>query len=282
MANRPRPEAGPSSVASPPSPRHSAPSRSEARVSGLRRIHCSTHKSLTKYFQKVINHLCQGSIGNPGRYKHFFSYSDEFYRECERFEFASINNHIIDLDRFDDVLVTRMIRDPRDLIVSAYYYHRRAGEPWCNIIDPTDEDLSVVAGAVPTLLPPGKSVSQYLQEVSLEEGLAFEFEFRRHHFQTMLDWPDDPRVRVFRYEDVIGDEVSVFNEAFLHFRLSPAERLRGLYYARKFRAARRLTRTAHIRNPAPGQWRALFSPGLKKQFDALYGPLVDKLGYPID
>ncbi len=257
-------------------------SESPSRIMGLRRVHCGTHKSLTRYFQKVFNHLCRGRIANPGRYKHFFSFSEEFYRECHEIDFASLNNHIVDLDRFEDIRVTRFVRDPRDLIVSAYYYHRRAGEPWCDLKDPAEDDLAVVGGTLPNSLPLGKSIAEHLNEISLEEGLAFEFEFRRKHFRTMLDWPADPRVRVFRYEEIVDDEVRVFSEILNHYAMPASAKLRGLYYARKFRAARRQSRTAHIRNPTPGQWRTLFTPELKKQFDAQYGALVEKLGYPID
>ena len=258
------------------------PERRPGRIPGLRRVHCGTHKCLTIYFQKVFKHLCRGRFGYRGSFKHFFSYSDQFYRECGDHTFSSISNHVLDFDRFEDIRATRFVRDPRDLIVSAYYYHKRSGEGWCDIIDPTDDDLSVVAGTVPTTLPVGRSVAQFLNEASLEEGLAAEFDFRRRHFRTMLDWPDDPRVRVFRYEDILGDEVGVFDEIFRHYELPVHARLRGRYYANKFRAARRRKRTAHIRDPSKGQWRQLFTPDLKKRFNTEHSALLEKLGYPLD
>lgn len=73
----------------------------------------------------------------------------------------------------------RVIRDPRDLIMSGYYYHKRAAEPWCKTVDPTEDHPAwkKVRGCVPTNLPSGYSLTGYLNEASLEEGLLAEIDF---------------------------------------------------------------------------------------------------------
>lgn len=251
------------------------------RLGGPRRIHCSIHKCMTVYFQKVVSRLFRSPFGPEGEYRHFGSRVEAFYRDSERYAVASLNNHALDLDRFDDVRVTRFVRDPRDLIVSGYFYHKRAAEPWCEIVAPTNEDWAVVNGTVPNGLLADRSFAQYLNDVSIEEGLLAELEFRRGHFEGMRAWSDDdPRVAVFRYEEILGNEMEVFDRIFRLYELPFVSRQIGLHYARKFRAAKRARRGGHIRDPRSGQWREHFTPALESRFNAEFGDLLEKLGYP--
>jgi len=255
----------------------------DVKIAGRRRVHCSYHKCMTVYFQKVARHLFQSPFGPVGEYRHFDSRIDAFYRDGGKFALASVNNHALDLDRFEDIRVTRFVRDPRDLIVSGYFYHKRAAEPWCEIVAPTKEDWTVVNGTIPDGLLEHRSLAQYLNEVSLEAGLLAEMEFRRDHFEGMRAWQDgDPRIEVFRYEDILGNESAVFDRIFRFYELPFASRQIGLHYVRKFRAAKRVGRGGHIRDPRSGQWREYFTPVVAARFNEAYGDLIEKLGYACD
>ena len=253
------------------------------KIGGRHRVHCSYHKCLTSYFQKVASRLFRSSFGPDGEYRHFNSRIDEFYRDCENYAIASVNNHFLDLDRFEDVRVTRFVRDPRDLVVSGYFYHKRAAEPWCDIVAPSEEDWAIVNGTIPGVLLGRQSYAQYLNEVSLEEGLLAELAFRRHHFESMRQWDDeDPRIEVFRYEEILGNEAEVFDRIFRFFDLSFSARQIGLHYVRKFRAGNSARRPGHIRDPRSGQWRDHFPPAVTTKFNQEYGDLLDRLGYASD
>jgi hypothetical protein len=194
-----------------------------------------------------------------------------------------VNNHVLDLDRFEDVRVTRFVRDPRDLVVSGYFYHKRAAESWCDIVAPSEEDWAVVNGTVPGVSLGRRSYAQYLNEVSLEKGLLAEVAFRRHHFESMRRWDDeDPRIEVFRYEEILGNEAEVFDRIFRFFELPFSARQIGLHYVRKFRAGNRARRPGHIRDPRSGQWRDHFTPAVTAKFNQEYGDLLDRLGYALD
>ncbi len=82
------------------------------------------------------------------------------------------------LDRFEDVLVSRFIPDPQDLLISGYFYHKRGAESWYDLVDPEDSDWEVVNGKVPEQIPAGLSFAQYLNRTSIEEGLLAELTFR--------------------------------------------------------------------------------------------------------
>ena len=253
------------------------------QIGGRRRVHCSYHKCLTAYFQAVVRRLFHSPFGPDGEYRHFDSRIDAFYRDCEVYAVASVNNHVLDLDRFEDIRVTRFVRDPRDLIVSGYFYHKRGAEPWCDVVAPTKEDWEVVNGTIPAALSGRRSFAQLLNEISLEEGLLAELEFRRSHFEGMRAWrTDDPRVEVFRYEEILGNEAEVFERVFRFFELPFIARQIGLHYARKFRASNSSNRNDHIRDPRSGQWREIFPHTVAKKFNEEYGDLAEKLGYPLD
>jgi hypothetical protein len=258
-----------------------------AQIRGFRRVHCSYHKCLTVYFEKVLKRMVQTPFALAGGYRHFDSRLDAFYRDCGDYAVASINNHVLDLDRFENIRVTRFVRDPRDLIVSGYFFHKRSTESWCDVVDPTDEDWKVVGGVVPEVLGRRggrESFREYLNDVSLEEGLLAELDFRRGHFESMRAWPKgDRRVEVFRYEDVLGREGEIFDRIFRFYELPFVARRIGLHYAHRFRATGRTSLSSdHIRDPRIGQWREVFTQAVTRRFDDEYGDLIERLGYARD
>lgn len=252
------------------------------RISGRRLIQCGYHKCLTMYFRKVFGRIARTPFTGIGNFTHFFHRLDEFYRRCEEFSIASISGHALDLDRFENVLVTRFIRDPRDLLVSGYFYHRRAAESWCDLVNPVDQDWQVVNGKVPDCIPAGLSFSQYLNKAPQEQGLLAELEFRENHFDGMMQWSDDPRVSLFHYEEMIGNEAATYDRMFEFYGFPGFARVVGRHYAQRYSAARQQAKSGHIRNASSGQWRDYFTPKLKQRFDQRYGELIDKLGYPHD
>ena len=258
-----------------PLPRH--------RIAGKTRVYCGYHKCLTMYTRRVFESTF-GSRWNFGpSFRHFFHRSDEFERYHEQYALSSISGHALDLDRYDDIRVVRFVRDPRDLVVSGYYYHLRGAEKWSRVPDPVESEWRIVDGVVPAALQPRESLASHLERVSLEDGLAAEFEFRRRHFDSMLAWPDsDPRVLLLRYEDTIGNEVETFRRIFDHFGFSWHLRRLGRRYADEYRASKRGGKDGHIRNASSGQWREHFTPALTERFDREYGDVLDKLGYPRD
>jgi Sulfotransferase domain len=244
------------------------------------RVHCGYHKCLTMYFRKVFRKVAWFTDLRSGTYRHFYHRINEFYRDCPKYTISSISGHMLDFDRFEDIKVTRFIRDPRDLLISSYYYHKRAGEDWCNHIDPTDNDWGIVDGVIPKSLPKGKSFAQYLNEVSLEEGLLAELEFRKNHFDSMLQWPDDdPRILTYRYEDIIGNEINVFNNMFEFYELPFMAKKAGLFYVYKYSAKNKKGKSKHIRDPSSEQWKKYFTPAVTRKFEEEYGALLEKLRY---
>ena len=244
-------------------------------------MHCSYHKCLTVYFSRVIRRVLRVRRSVRG-YRHFNSLVEEFYEQQGEYDVASVNNHALELDRYESYRITRFIRDPRDLVVSGYIYHKRAAESWCDIVAPSAEDFAVVNGTVPAGLRESPlSYADFLQGLDAEEGLLAEIEFRKKHFESMRDWPmDDPDIRVFRYEDILGREAEAMWEilTFLDFPWH-SSLLGGAIAKRHSATSRRQSASTHVRDPRAGQWRQHFTPRVEREFEAMYGDVLEMYGY---
>lgn len=245
-------------------------------------IHCSYHKCLTVYFSRVMHAVFNRCLLWSSGYQHFNSDVKAFYAALGQNRLSSVNNHLLDLQRLGDFRLTRFIRDPRDLLVSGYFYHRRGSEPWCTIDNPQAADWEHANGQIPAgLSAAGGSFAHYLQTVDKEQGLLAEMEFRSPHFDSMQGWPDQhEHILLFRYEDMPGRELEVFNAIFDHYGLSSLEQRLGRFFADRYSLARRSKKDRHIRNPSSGQWRQHFTPKIAAAFQERWGDLICQLGYP--
>ena len=253
----------------------------QGNIPDIKRIHCGYHKCLTMYVRKVMGRVARKSFTSQ-KFRHFYHRADVFYQAIQNFDFASISGHRLDLDRFDHVLVSRFIRDPRDLLVSGYFYHKRSAEEWCDIVDPVDEDWEIVQGCVPSGVRKDESFAAYLNRVSLADGLLAEIEFRARHYSSMAAWPrDDPRVRLYRYEDIMGNEASVFADLMKFYQLPMTSRVVGRYYASRYSASRKSGKKGHIRNASSGQWKQYFTPEVNARFNEVYGDLLKLYDYDL-
>jgi len=247
-------------------------------------IHCSYHKCLTVYYARVIRALYDNPIrktlrGGREGYKHFNSNLDEFYESLGKFTISSVNNHALDLDRLGEFRIVRFVRDPRDLVVSGYFYHRRGAEEWCNVVGPSNDDWRIVNGNVPRDMPKDHSLATYLQALDQEDALIAEIEFRKFHFESMFEWPlDDSRIRMFRYEDIMGNEPRVFGEVMDFYNAGWIDHELAMFLARKF-AVKTGQKGSHVRDPEPHQWKKYFTPKVHAFFSERYEELLPRLGY---
>lgn len=218
-----------------------------------------------------------------GGYRHFNADLRAFEEHHANFRLASINNRSLNLERLGEFRLTRFIRDPRDLVVSGYFYHLSGKESWTNIVEPSKTDWYFANGVVPTGMH-GQAVSftEYLRSLPTEEGLLAELEFRANHFNSMMDWPErHPDILTFRYEDILRDEPGTMRQIFRFYGFNGLERTLGGWLARKH-AIDRVGIDKHVRNPSSGQWREYFTFRVRRAFDRKYGSLLKHLGYAPD
>ncbi|MBW3099053.1 hypothetical protein [Pseudohoeflea coraliihabitans] len=240
--------------------------------------HFSFHKNLTVYYGKVAADFA----AETGRtYTHFNSFHRAFRQEAA-LDMRSLNNHCMDLDairkKTPHARFSLFLRDPRDLVVSGYFYHKRGAEAWSRAVDPTDETLATVNLRLPKrFLRPGESIATCFQRLSDAEGLDMEIEMRRPHFEAMRQWlrtvATSPHLMIKTYDAILADETSAFADLADHYHLSETEKQIWVGLATKY-AARNLA-SEHIRNPSSAQWKQVLSAQQISLFDAEYADLLE-------
>jgi hypothetical protein len=130
-----------------------------------------------------------------------------------------------------------VVRDPRDVLVSAYFSHLHS--------HPTD-DWSVLA-----------THRQRLQAVSKEEGLVAEMDFSRPQFESMMAWDyDQPHVLEMQMETLTADPLAGFTRVARFFGWLDDEAALGRGLTGLLRVGQlRLNRLNHRgRRFMPGSW----------------------------
>jgi len=185
-----------------------------------------------------------------------------------------------------------VIRDPRDVLVSAYYSHRYS--------HPTDYWTELVEHR------------EALEALSLDQGLMAEVQCRRLQFREMSEWNYEAEgVLELRFEDLVARPESLLLDAFGHLGLVDGRASGRLQTVARqvgratLGVATPLTRSEladliehhrfsrlsggrepgvedvrhHYRNGSPGEWRAVLQDAHLSALHEHFPGLVARLGY---
>jgi hypothetical protein len=161
-------------------------------------------------------------------------------------------------------------RDPRDIVVSAYFLRRNT-----DTRGNTAEDRN------------------FLQAASMEDGLIYTIERAegRGIFEAFRSWSDaasiDPNVKLIRYEDLTGDRGFGTIEDLMGFCdvAIGVQELRELLDRCSFdrlsggRRKGEADRSSHYRTGVTGDWAKYFTPRVDERFNEVAGDLVSLFGY---
>jgi hypothetical protein len=265
------------------------------------------HKCATSWVKAIVAEICNDlslkfvDVHHP----EMFDFDlDGFVTENE-VDFLSYSNaeiqYVKDLDNF---LGFHMIRDPRDIVVSAYFSHRYS--------HPTDD--------WPTLV----EHREKLQSVTLDEGLFLEIEFCRQEFEALYNWDySQQNVLEVKMEDMIAspyetmfqalhhleiveenlslkrkltyllsiaaDRINLKSKGLVPFRIPrrklPVDVFLGYVFQNRYSKMSSGRKqgdedvTNHFRKGVVGDWVNYFSPEHCQYFNQNYGDLITKLGY---
>jgi len=168
-----------------------------------------------------------------------------------------------------------MIRDPRDVVVSGYFYHLWTKENWAN-----NSRLEF----------DGKSYQQYLKSVSVEEGLIAEIDECKFVFRQMQKWDyENPAIMEMKYEGLFLSPHDHFKNLFQHYGFHDTAICIAMQFAdlSSFQSVtnRRpgIVREYSVtRSGVPGQWKEHFSKRVKQYFKEVTGDLLVTLDYEKD
>lgn len=231
-------------------------------------VHCCYHKVGTAWFIRVLRAICR-------HYGLQFqcSIQSELQRDTDIYmEYMSR----VDMDKLPIYVGSHMIRDPRDIVISAYFYHLWTKEDWAHI---------------PRQSLNGLTYQEYLKSLNQEEGLLAEMQgTSKEVIDEMSQWNyNNPNFIEVKYEDIIKDEKAVFSKIFSHYKFSPEAVDSCLDIADKFsfknKARKRNDNTAkksHLRSGRTGEWKEVYSENHKQKFKEIFGDILIKLGYEND
>jgi len=227
-------------------------------------VHCCHHKVGTVWFRNVL-----GGVG-----KHFgmavhMSPGHTWLPETEIFVQHDAE---LDLGTLPPFRGSHLVRDPRDVIVSGYFYHMRCDEPWSKVPDPEFGGLSY---------------QEYLLSLDKEAGIHAEMAGRGGiTIQDMAKWDyARPEILELRYEEMLGAEDAQWMRIFRHYGFREKAAQKAALIARRYSLERpeyRAWRTKHIRSGQPGDWRNHFSKGHRDAFKEHFPGVLRKLGYERD
>lgn len=190
------------------------------------------------------------------------------------------------------------IRDPRDVIVSGYLYHKRCSEDWCinELPDATEPILfpnlpwsqqhkpeSWKAQYIESLGK--KSYQKNLLERDQDAGILFEMSnYGAWTIDSMRDWDyTNPWVKEVRFESLMNDFDGVFTALFEHFGFSEKQIKQGLRLAQKEdlsrKSDRQLRGNNHISSRKTTKWKTYFEATHKEAFNNRFGNVLSELGY---
>lgn len=274
----------------------------------MRSIFFLRNKSASMWLSLMVERAC-ALMGLP--YVYFFKSSRwgydfaDFYQRTNYPVMSCANPKYDEVKRITGFRGVHVIRDPRDIIVSAYFSYRNSH--W---------------------FKPGTELythQQRLQKLSKEEGLLLEIELSERYLRPIAEWPYNlPHVLELKFEEVTAhpyeaalrmfsflglldeEEWSWWQQLtdtprFVWNRLArrwggygrwprrriPAEKLLGIVHSMEFaRLARRPKGQedpkSHYRKGQPGDWRNHFTEEHVAAFKERYPGLLPRLGYEPD
>jgi hypothetical protein len=164
-----------------------------------------------------------------------------------------------------------VIRDPRDIVVSAYFSHKKT--------HPMGDWL--------------KDHRTKLNRVSLEEGIRLEMDFRAGTFKTMHDWNyNNPRIYETRFEILTVDSLNQYSDIFRFLGFLPKyisnTRVQEIVHRYTFERMSKGRKqgeedaNSHFRKGIHGDWVDYIYGENKQYFKEKYGTLLIDLGYEQD
>jgi hypothetical protein len=231
-------------------------------------VHCAHHKVGTVWWGSILRALAE-----RGAWRYVEVTSSGFDGSADVYLFEHTRH--FDRPGFSGrpFRGTHMVRDPRDVVVSGYFYHLWTEERWAN---------------VPNSRYEGLSYREALNRRDRHDGLLLEMErMCRDQLPEMLAWDySQPEFLELKYEDVIEDEEGSFERVFRHYGLRERDARRALDIVRmksfsnvSGRKLGDVGGATHLRSGRPGEWRAHFTTDHLDRWRELSGDGITRLGY---
>lgn len=236
------------------------------------------HKCLTRYMGAIFD-----------KNKHFLGNRIGFathLRENHPGRFISINNNIFWVERkiFDHARMIHLMRHPKDVVISGYFYHKKGPEKWTvtpllrrQLYKFSFELNQIYNEAERKLLHPEITYQQLLEALPYEKGMMTEMIWLKHikTFNPIVYY-QAPQVKTFRFEEIMSDPPAYVRQMCTYWQLSEEE---IEYYSQ--RAAHFNRNPSYpVRDSSAYQFKKHFNKALDQFFSKHFNDVVGRLDYP--
>ncbi len=172
-----------------------------------------------------------------------------------------------------------LVRDPRDMLISAIRYHHTSNEIWLDQPDPRFDGRSFR--------------DQFRTHESDHDQIAFELDtFMGEELERMGAFEDradfDGIFRTVKYEDLMDDvDLMHFHELAIHLGLTGQELIHAqqAFWNQSLFGGMRHAQTdasnTHVRDGRTAQWRDILDESTISMIHQRIGHVIERLGYPL-
>jgi len=161
------------------------------------------HKSATVWIRSIIKQVCKALDLNHVAVSNVRAFNQDLaaFVDENNIDFISYTNAKFEfVQPLENLKGFHVVRDPRDIVVSAYFSHLKTHttEGWSELVEFRDR----------------------LNSISKDEGLILEMDFRRNSFNDMYDWNySSQHIKELKMEDLTQKPQEGFTEIFRHLGL---------------------------------------------------------------
>lgn len=184
-----------------------------------------------------------------------------------------------DLSDIPNAKGIHVVRDPRDMLISAMRYHHKSDEVWLDKPDPRFD---------------GRSFREQLKTYDSDhDQIAFELDYVMgnviNQMGAFADRPDYEQVfRNVKYEDLMSDvDLLHFHDIAVHLGLEGQELIHAqqafwnLSLFGGMSDARADKKNTHVRDGRVAQWRNVLDDQTISMIHERIGDIIERLGYPL-
>jgi len=232
------------------------------------------HKTGTVWMSSVFTAIAKG-LG--AGFVDFWSHHDRLDRVLKTpfilFNYDSIFLQHSDVLNRADVRILHLIRDPRDVLISATHYHRTSKEAWLHQAAPGRQNV----GYQDKLNAFTDPLDRFLFELENSSGSTIE---------DMLDWRyDRANCLEVRYEGLrLDHSMALWSQIvdFLGFDAAEQDFCRECFWKHSLFGEAAGANSGHVRSGDVAQWKREFTPELAQAFVERFPDALQVLGYEPD
>lgn len=252
------------------------------------------HKSGTVLFRNIMQELC-ARLGLSVTEQYGMAWGVDPDQDV-----VILDHSLLGFDLTRPFRAIRVVRDPRDIWLSGYLYHRHCQEPWC-INTNFDPSPPILFPRVPVAFEHrrerwkrdylarlgGKSYQQNLLDRDRDAGLDFELAgYTGCTMEDMRAWRlSSPDLLQVKLETIAQDFDAAMQKIFRHLGFTAADLALALEVAATEDVARMddaaIAANPHIHSRELSKWRNMLSAEQVRRFEQRYGDVISTLGYEL-